>query len=190
MYPGVQRMLGFKEFTLHAQEPYLMDVETNKAVMYIDSKSSALVQGFARLADMGEWGAKQAGDHFQSALHAPYLKESRPNTLTVAGVTAGFVHCTRHGGFTRNTFAEISQGDVVVKSVRPAIHLTWGEGVTFANTCPTNLARCWNAVGLFPEITKSGLIEAVKKGSREYKRMKLEVKYFAPQRALDGLGKS
>ena len=194
MYPGVQDMLGFKvaEFTLQVTEPYLRDPTTGKIIVFIDTNSTKLVQAFTKVAVMHALDAKQAGDAYLSARAAHYLKEKRPNLLTKYGVTAGIVRCTIKEGFTDNDFEDIKQQEVVVKSLRPAIHLTTIDATTtYANTCPANLVKCWNTAGIKPSITKSGLTKMLKKitvGGGVYLGMNVEMKVYCSQSGAKWLG--
>jgi hypothetical protein len=192
MYAKLQDMLGFKvaEFTRQVTEPYLRDRSTGKDIMYIDSKGSALVRAFTEVAGMRPLDAKQAGDLYHSARTAPYCKYKRPNLLTTCGVTAGRVRCTADG-FADNDFEDIKQEDVVVKSLRPAIHLTDARGTTYASTCPANLVKCWNAAGIKPKITKSGLTKMLRTITADggvYLRLRVEVKAYCSTSGAKWLG--
>eukprot|EP00947_MAST-08B_sp_MAST-8B-sp1_P000747 g747.t1 len=132
--------------------------------------------------------AKQAGDLYHSARTAPYCKDKRPNLLTTYGVTANDVRCTTDGFVDK-------QEDVVVKSLRPAIHLTDARGTIYANTCPANLIKCWNAAGIKPKITKSGLhaclnkmLKTITADGGVYLGIRVEVKSYCSESGAKWLG--
>jgi hypothetical protein len=187
MYPGVQAMLGFKvvEFTLQVTEPYLRDRTTGKKIVYVDTNSTALVQAFAQVAGMHALDAKQAKNYYDAARRVPYLKETRPSFLAKHGATAGIVRFTIKG-FTRNDFNDIDVEDVVVKTLRPAIHITDARGTTYASTCPEKLEKAWNAAGLTPKINSAGLRDGV--GRAVYKKMSLELKTYCSTSGAKWIG--